>query len=180
MLASIRSPLCGTLADPDFGPDSKRYEDWNKMLFAHAKAFVTQHQDYTTARPSMSSSRSSASTSPTHPTPFSPLESPTNHGSSSFHRHTASSSSSNHSAHSTPGNTPVNTPDGSGVIGDTSVFVFSSWNSLLSVLDYPEAYDFDSEDVDQAEGPIWYAAFLLRLDNKMLKAPQDGQSASNK
>lgn len=149
-------------ADPDFGPDSTRYEDWNKMLFTHAKAFVTQHQDYTTARPSTSSDRTSFSASSSHPMPFSPVELPKGSSPAFSHRHTTSSASSNYSAQSTPGSTPstpgltpLSTPDGNGVLGDTSVFIFSAWNSLLSVLDYPEAYDFDSEDVDQAEGPIW-------------------------
>ncbi|KIM31316.1 carbohydrate esterase family 16 protein, partial [Serendipita vermifera MAFF 305830] len=50
---------------------------------------------------------------------------------------------------------PVTTPNGVGVGGDTSVFVFSSWSTFMSILDYPEAYGFDEDEVDEAQGPVW-------------------------
>ncbi|KAG8813972.1 hypothetical protein FRC17_001353 [Serendipita sp. 399] len=138
-------------AHPDFGPDSERYEAWNRLLYAQARLFVQRHQDHirTPSTSSASSATSSASSS------FNP---------SSFANATNTSSyfsakpppSSPHSA----GPSPLSTPNQVGVQGDTSMFVFSAWNTFMSVLDYPEAYDFDAEDVDEAEGPVWYATPL--------------------
>lgn len=55
----------------------------------------------------------------------------------------------------TPVASPATTPNGIGVQGDTSVFVFSSWSTFMSILDYPEAYGFDEDDIDEAQGPLW-------------------------
>jgi hypothetical protein len=35
----------------------------------------------------------------------------------------------------------------------------------MSILDYPEAYGFDEDDIDEAQGPVWlvYSAKTLRL-----------------
>lgn len=35
------------------------------------------------------------------------------------------------------------------------MLIFSSYTTLESVLDYPEAYGFTADDVDQAAGQIW-------------------------
>jgi len=68
-------------------------------------------------------------------------------------RHQSSLSLSGDSTTSTP--SPAVTPDGVGIQGETSVFVFSSWSTFMSILDYPEAYGFEGRDIDEAEGPIW-------------------------
>jgi hypothetical protein len=78
--------------------------------------------------------------------------------------HSRSSSQSQSSTHSgsaspsytSPGPSPLTTPNGAGVQGDLSIFIFSSWDTFTSILDYPEAYDFEESGVDEAEGPIWY------------------------
>lgn len=127
-------------ANSDFGPSSERYEAWNSLLFSQARFFVSRYQDYSSSR------------SPESPT-----------GSYLTHSHSRSSSSSNSGSHSnttspsyTPlGPSPMTTPNGTGVHGDLSVFIFSSWDTFMSILDYPEAYDFDEDNVDEAEGPIW-------------------------
>lgn len=103
-----RTPNSG---DPESGPNSDRFEDWNGLLFMQARFFVARHQDYTSARDTPADT----------PEPIS----------------------------------PVTTPNGVGVGGDTSVFVFSSWSTFMSILDYPEAYGFDEDEVDEAQGPVW-------------------------
>lgn len=95
--------------EPETGPNSDRFEDWNGLLFMQARFFVAKHQDYTSARAQLD----------------------------------------------TPEPSPVTTPTGVGVQGDTSVFVFSSWSTFMSILDYPEAYGFDEDEVDEAQGPLW-------------------------
>ncbi|KAG8774520.1 hypothetical protein FRC15_001229 [Serendipita sp. 397] len=145
-------------AHPDFGPTSDRYEAWNKMLYVQAKSFIQYHQGH--ARSPSSSSSSSSST---------PAYSNNSGGSSSNSTSSPSYFSSKplplSSAHTSPTHTPassvnaaispLSTPGQVGVLGDTSMFVFSAWNTFMSVLDYPEAYEFDAEDVDEAEGPVW-------------------------
>ena len=108
-------------SDPESGPNSDRFEDWNRLLFMQARFFVAKHQDYTSARSS-------------------------------------SSSQSN-----TPETSPVTTPSGVGVQGDTSIFVFSSWSTFMSILDYPDAYGFSEDDVDEVQGSIWLVFFLVRV-----------------
>jgi hypothetical protein len=38
-------------------------------------------------------------------------------------------------------------------------------------MDYPEAYDFEEHDVDEAEGPIWYVFTLCSNHEQKLMAP---------
>lgn len=63
----------------------------------------------------------------------------------------------------------MTTPNGTGVHGDLSVFIFSSWDTFMSILDYPEAYDFDEDNVDEAEGPIWLVLIDAFRHNRLIE-----------
>ncbi|PVG00361.1 hypothetical protein CPB86DRAFT_782701 [Serendipita vermifera] len=142
--------------DPEFGPSPDRFEDWNRLLFMQARFFVAKHQDYTNVQPEAGSTSSSSSSSRATSTPGASSPSPNTSPRSASRMSTGSSGGGSSISQSlTPYTTPVSTPSGVGVDGDVSMFVFSSWNTFMSILDYPEAYHFDSDDVDEAEGPIW-------------------------
>jgi hypothetical protein len=127
-------------ADPDIGPSSERFEAWNNLLFSQAQFFVSKYQDYSSIRPTNSRA---------------PVENDGTHSRSSIHSQSSNNSGSTSSSNTSPGPSPLTTPNGTGVQGDLSVFIFSSWDTFMSILDYPDAYNFEEGDVDEPQGRIW-------------------------
>lgn len=132
-------------ADPDIGPSSDRYEAWNNLLFSQARFFVSRYQDYSSIR---------------RTEPHAPVGNYSTHSRSSSQSQSSAHSGSTSPSYTSPGPSPLTTPNGAGVQGDLSMFIFSSWDTFISILDYPEAYDFEESDIDEPQGPIWSASTL--------------------